>query len=1096
MNLVDERRGTSTPIPNVKNPVVHGQTNGDFSLTFEVAKEHNDSVFWERGDIISAKTPIGYDYFYVDEIVKTGRNIETHCLHKSFLLQYKLHDDLGVIHDTTSVDNILNRETLDNDSDIFIRYRGRYQLIEEHYGKDSVYNTLLNGQNSILSMTGTKLYRHRNLVELRDDYGKDTGLILHDRRNIKDVNFSDHDEIITKLYLSTTINEWEAFPKKEGLDPSEERPFLPGVFTPPEGQSGMVNFRVRNATNDKYIIDQTVQIRVVDSDGNMVIHNAQTGSHKAVQLKNDRVKQATDRLNNSREKLAKAEERLKDAQGSSGKTKQDRINKANADIAKYNKEISDNQKELDEVSSQEIILGQRYFDTFKIGTYYAQIVGKPSGYIPVREPVKFEVTDLGYVNVELEMYPDDPNFQGKDELYRKAVVESPLINKYPHVRAEFIDVNNPNIITEEDLIAFGEELFEKERIDLPEPSLTFDISREFGHMADWYKSVQLSDKAYVNYSDYGIKDMVELVEYQFDPLRSIYISLTFGKPEHGSDSIGRGGRSGSSSSGGDKFYRDMIDETANDYSKELQLYTDMFMKQFEDEYWEHVNFINSELDKAISKGHELELNLSNEIDLTLRDANTAIEESLQPTYDRIAELEEISKELPPIDFDEIDDKTQRWIDDLINAGNISTDNIGDLDSRLEALEITIADDFGVKIQPYSEKISILEQSAESIELIVSDLQDEVSAGIQIDTEHLNAYVKSPDFYSAFQMNDSLIRLIANEVNLDGLVTFTDLKLNNPNVPPENQKTQIHGGNILTDTITANQIRAYTITSNELATDSVISRHIKSGSITTGHLTSGIITTDHITSSGLDVDVITGVNARIEQITSGIISAYVVNAGTLNSVTINGGNISGIIMTTSLLRSSDWESFFDLETGAMGIGIRGWYKTYPNWISPRFSDTRYQTHNFQIVPHSDGTNRQNVDLTGGLRIREVRSSYQYDIKRVDLYGNSIEFFSTTEERASRLRGGRYYESHYNHTMNDYGFQIWKYGRSSEYEVRFHIGDWFGWDIVLCGNVYIDGDLRVGRNVRCGGNFAQNVSRDSYEYGTTNYNRLHVRPLAIR
>ena len=1090
MNLVDERRGTSTPIPNVKVPIVHGQTNGDFSLTFEVAKEHNDSVFWERGDIISAKTPKGYDYFYVDEIVKTGRNIETHCLHKSFLLQYKLHDDLGVIHDTTSVDNILNRETLDNDSDILIRYRGRYQLIGEHYGKDSVYNTLLNGQNSILSMTGTKLYRHRNLVELRDDYGKDTGLILHDRRNIKDINFSDHDEIITKLYLSTTVNEWEALPKKEGLDPSEERPFLPGIFTPPKGQSGMVNFRVRNATNDKYIEDQSVQIRVVDSDGNMVIHNAQTGSYKAVQLKNDRVKKATDRLNNSRDKLEKAQERLKDAQASSGKTKQDRINRANADIAKYNKEISDNQKELDEVSSQEIILGQRYFDTFKIGTYYAQIVGKPSGYIPVREPVKFEVTDLGYVNVELEMYPDDPNFQGKDELYRKAVVESPLINKYPHVRAEFIDVNNPNIITEEDLIAFGEELFEKERIDLPEPSLTFDISREFGHMADWYKSVQLSDKAYVNYSDYGIKDMVELVEYQFDPLRSIYISLTFGKPEHGSDSIGRGGRSGSSSSGGDKFYRDMIDETANDYSKELQLYTDMFMKQFEDEYWEHTNFINSELDKAIAKGYELELNLSNEIDLTLRDANTAIEESLRPTYERIAELEEISKELPPIDFDEIDDKTQRWIDDLINAGNISTDNIGDLDSRLEALEITIADDFGVKIQPYSEKISILEQSAESIELIVSDLQDKVSAGIQVDTEQLNAYVKSDDFHSAFQMNDRLIRLIANEVNLDGLVTFTDLE-------SVDTKTQIHGGNIINHTITSNQIEAYSINSTRLQSDTIYSRHITSRAVTAGHLAVGTITSDHITSRGLDVGVISGLDAKIERITSNVINSEVVNTGTLNSVTINGGNISGIIMTSSLLRSSDWESFFDLETGAIGIGVRGRYKTYPNWISSRFNDTRYQTHNFQIIPHSDGTNRQNVDLTGGLRIRRPNSGIGYDTKRMDLYGNSIEFFSNStsnEERSARLRGGHYYEVHYNYRMIDYGFQIWKYG-SSNYEVRFHIGDWFGWDIVLCGNVYIDGDLRVGKTLRCGGNFAQNVSADSYEYGTTGYNRLRLRPLAI-
>ena len=293
------------------------------------------------------------------------------------------------------------------------------------------------------------------------------------------------------------------------------------------------------------------------------------------------------------------------------------------------------------------------------------------------------------------------------------------------------------------------------------------------------------------------------------------------------------------------------------------------------------------------------------------------------------------------------------------------------------------------------------------------------------------------------------------------------------------------------------IRVISINSTRLQSNTIYSRHITSRAVTAGHLAVGTITSDHITSKGLDVGVISGLDAKIERITSNVINSRVVNAGTLNSVTIKGGNISGITMQSSLLRSNDWESFFDLDTGAIGIGVRSWYVNYPNLIRSRFSNTRYQTHNFQVVPHSDGTNRQNVDLTGGLRIRASRDTYGHDTKRMDLYGNSIEFFNISGgERSARLRGGEYYEVHYNYRMVDYGFQIWKYGRSSEYEVRFHIGDWFGWDIVLCGNVYIDGDLRVGKTLRCGGNFTQNVSADSYEYGTSSYNRLRVRPLAIR
>lgn len=94
-------------------------------------------------------------------------------------------------------------------------------------------------------------------------------------------------------------------------------------------------------------------------------------------------------------------------------------------------------------------------------------------------------------------------------------------------------------------------------------------------------------------------------------------------------------------------------------------------------------------------------------------------------------------------------------------------------------------------------------------------------------------------------------------------------------------TAIHGGSIVTNSITTQQMAANSITANEIATGAVAAKHIAVGSIGADH-----IATRSLTSDKLNVNSLSAISSDIGRIT----------AGTITGTNINGNNISGGIIT--------------------------------------------------------------------------------------------------------------------------------------------------------------------------------------------------------
>lgn len=100
-------------------------------------------------------------------------------------------------------------------------------------------------------------------------------------------------------------------------------------------------------------------------------------------------------------------------------------------------------------------------------------------------------------------------------------------------------------------------------------------------------------------------------------------------------------------------------------------------------------------------------------------------------------------------------------------------------------------------------------------------------------------------------------------------------------------TAIHGGSIVTNTITAQQIAANTITANEIASGAIATRHLSANSVNAGHIVSKSLTADKLNISSLSA-----ISANLGTVTAGSISGTTISGGTITGTTISGGTIKG------------------------------------------------------------------------------------------------------------------------------------------------------------------------------------------------------------
>ena len=106
------------------------------------------------------------------------------------------------------------------------------------------------------------------------------------------------------------------------------------------------------------------------------------------------------------------------------------------------------------------------------------------------------------------------------------------------------------------------------------------------------------------------------------------------------------------------------------------------------------------------------------------------------------------------------------------------------------------------------------------------------------------------------------------IDLTGAVTFSDLSTSG--------KTSINGGNIITNSITADQIASKAITTGKIASKAIKTSKIASEAITADKIASGTITADKIASGTITADNIASGTITADKIASGTITADKIN----------------------------------------------------------------------------------------------------------------------------------------------------------------------------------------------------------------------------
>ena len=116
---------------------------------------------------------------------------------------------------------------------------------------------------------------------------------------------------------------------------------------------------------------------------------------------------------------------------------------------------------------------------------------------------------------------------------------------------------------------------------------------------------------------------------------------------------------------------------------------------------------------------------------------------------------------------------------------------------------------------------------------------------------------------------------------------------------ETSITSIHGGSIVTNSITTKQLGADSVTANNIAVGAVAAKHIAVGSIGAEH-----IATRSLTADKLNVSSLSAVSSNIGSINAGDITGVNIHGNNINGNNISGGAINGTTITGSTINGND------------------------------------------------------------------------------------------------------------------------------------------------------------------------------------------------
>ena len=126
-------------------------------------------------------------------------------------------------------------------------------------------------------------------------------------------------------------------------------------------------------------------------------------------------------------------------------------------------------------------------------------------------------------------------------------------------------------------------------------------------------------------------------------------------------------------------------------------------------------------------------------------------------------------------------------------------------------------------------------------------------------------------------------------------------------------TAIHGGSIVTKTITTQQLAANSITANEIVAGAVNAKHVAAHSLNAAH-----IVTKSLTADLMNVSSLSAISANLGNITAGSINInnrFKVNAQGVVEMRANAGNV-GMVMTNEAIVVYDEKGIMRVKMGKL------------------------------------------------------------------------------------------------------------------------------------------------------------------------------------
>ena len=189
--------------------------------------------------------------------------------------------------------------------------------------------------------------------------------------------------------------------------------------------------------------------------------------------------------------------------------------------------------------------------------------------------------------------------------------------------------------------------------------------------------------------------------------------------------------------------------------------------------------------------------------------------------------------------------------------------------------------------------SAISQSAESITSTVTTqingVRTEISQ-VEQTANKINWLVKSGSSSSNFTLTDRAIALVAQTIDLSGLVTISNLQTSG--------RTIINGDNITTGAIDASRVSVKNLSASSIITGTLNANLVTISNLSANSITTGAMSANRLSGGTIDASLITVKNLSADSITSGALSLnyikvngyLVMNQGSYsNSINIGGTN---------------------------------------------------------------------------------------------------------------------------------------------------------------------------------------------------------------